>query len=178
LVFIVDIRRVVTGHDPNGQAVVVSDGPAPRSHDFRHVPGMSSTLVWATAAAQPAGAADPTPGLASQLPGPGGTCFVIVRFPPDEVLAGADPVAAAAEHLTASPGIAERFEPGTPGMHVTDSVDYVLVLDGTIWLDLDDGEPIRLGPGDTVIQNATRHAWRNLGDAPATLAVVHVGVTG
>jgi len=89
----------------------------------------------------------------------------------------ADPVAADAEHRMASPGLAELFEPGNPGMHVTDSVDYVLVLDGAIWLDLDDGKMIRLGPGDTVIQNATRHAWRNLGDSPATLAVVHVGVT-
>lgn len=69
------------------------------------------------------------------------------------------------------------MEPDNPGMHVTDSVDYVLVLDGTIWLDLDDGTMVRLGPGDTVIQNATRHAWRNLGREPATLAVVHVGVT-
>ena len=171
------IRRVVTGHDPSGKAVVASDGPAPRTHDFRHVPGMSATVVWATAPGRPADAADPTPGLRSQLPVPGGTCFVIVRFPPDDVLGEVDPVAAAAEHRMASPGIGERFEPGNPGMHVTDSVDYVLVLDGAIWLDLDDGEMIRLGPGEVVIQNATRHAWRNLGDAPATLAVVHVGVT-
>src|SRR5438270_4341248 len=49
------------------------------------------------------------------------------------------------------PGLAERFEPGNPGMHATDSVDYVLVLDGAIWLDLDDGKMTRLGPGDTVI---------------------------
>lgn len=172
-----EVRRVVTGHDPSGMAVVVSDGPAPRTHDFRHVPGMSATMVWATAPGQPADAADPTPGLRSQLPGPGGTCFVIVRFPPDDVLGTADPVAAGAEHRMASPGLAERFEPGNPGMHATDSVDYVLVLDGAIWLDLDDGKMTRLGPGDTVIQNATRHAWRNLGDSPATLAVVHVGVT-
>jgi len=173
----VRIRRVVTGHDPSGQATVASDGPAPRTHDFRHVPGMSATMIWATAPGQPAGAADPTPGLASQLPAPGGTCFVIVRFPPDAALGEVDPVAASAEHRMASPGLAERFEPGSPGMHVTDSVDYVLILDGAIWLDLDDGKAIRLGPGDTVVQNATRHAWRNLGDEPATLAVVHVGVT-
>lgn len=171
------VRRVVTGYGPDGKALVVSDGPAPRTHDFRHVPGMSATMVWATAPGQPADAADPTPGLRSQLPAPGGTSFVIVRFPPDDVLGAADPVAAAAEHRLASPGLAERFEPENPGMHATESVDYVLVLDGTIWLDLDDGDTIRLGPGDTVIQNATRHAWRNLGDAPATLAVVHVGVT-
>ena len=155
--------------------MVVSDGPAPRTHDFRHVPGMSTTMVWSTAPGQPADAADPTPGTRSQLPLPGGTCFVIVRFPPDDMLRDADPAAAGAEHRMASPGIAERFEPDNPGMHATDSVDYVLILDGAIWLDLDDGNLVRLGPGDTVIQNATRHAWRNLGDRPATLAVVHVG---
>jgi hypothetical protein len=170
------IRRVVTGHDASGKAVVVSDGPAPRSHDFRHVPGMSTTMLWATAAGEPASSADPTPEVRSQLPRPDGTCFVIVRFPPDDVLRDVDPVAADAEHRMASPGIAERFEPDAPGMHVTDSVDYVLVLDGEIWLELGNEEMVRLTPGDTVIQNATRHAWRNRSDAPATLAVVHVGV--
>jgi GrpB-like predicted nucleotidyltransferase (UPF0157 family) len=75
------------------RAAVVSDGPAPapRTHDYRHIPGMSATVVWATAPGQPADATDPTPGLRSQLPGPGGTCFVIVRFPPDDVLGTADP---------------------------------------------------------------------------------------
>ncbi len=138
---------------------------------------MSTTMLWSTVPGLPADATDPTPGLRSQLPPPGGTCFVIVRFPPDDVLRDVDQGAADAEQRMASPGIAERFEPGNPGMHATDSVDYVLVLDGAIWLDLDDGTMVRLGPGDTVIQNATRHAWRNLGREPATLAVVHVGVT-
>ena len=172
------IRRVVTGHDPGGKAVVVSDGPVPRTHDFRHVPGMSTTMVWATTAGKPVTHSDPTPGVRSQVPGPDGTCFVIVRFPPDSVLREVDPVAADAEYRLASPGIAERFEPDNPGMHVTDSVDYVLVLDGEIWLELDDRAMVRLGAGDTVIQNATRHAWRNLSESPATLAVVQVGVTG
>jgi hypothetical protein len=39
---------VVTGHDSGGKAVVVSDGPAPRAHDFRHVPGMSTMIQNAT----------------------------------------------------------------------------------------------------------------------------------
>ncbi len=172
------IRRVVTGHDPGGKAVVVSDGPVPRTHDFRHVPGMSTTMVWATTAGKPVTHSDPTPGVRSQVPGPDGTCFVIVRFPPDSVLREVDPVAADTEYRLASPGIAERSEPDNPGMHVTDSVDYVLVLDGEIWLELDDRAMVRLGAGDTVIQNATRHAWRNLSESPATLAVVQVGVTG
>ena len=60
-------------------------------------------------------------------------------------------------------------------MHTTDSVDYVLVLDGEAWLELDDGQVSHLRAGDVVVQNGTRHAWRNLGTEPVTLAVVQVG---
>jgi quercetin dioxygenase-like cupin family protein len=60
-------------------------------------------------------------------------------------------------------------------MHTTDSVDYVVVLDGQVWLELDDGKLTHLRAGDTVVQNGTRHAWRNLADEPVTLAVVQVG---
>jgi hypothetical protein len=172
------IRRVVTGHDDDGRAVVVSDGPAPRAHEFVHVPGMASTMLWATPGGSGALDEDPTPSVRSQVPTPDGTCFVIVTFPPDSVLAAPsfDPAAADAEHRVASPGIAERFEPDNPGMHVTPTVDYVIILDGEIWLDLDDGAPVRLVAGDTVIQNTTRHAWRNLSDSPATMAAIQVGV--
>jgi len=49
------------------------------------------------------------------------------------------------------------------------------VLDGTIVLELDDGETVALHKGDVVIQNGTRHAWRNPTDAPATVAFFVVG---
>jgi mannose-6-phosphate isomerase-like protein (cupin superfamily) len=173
------VRRVVTGVNEAGKAVVVSDGPPPRSHDFAHVPGMSSAMLWATSPGEPirVSGTDPTAGVTSQIPGPGGTCFVVVTFPPDAVMQapGYDPAAAAAEHRLVSPGIAERFEPDNPGMHTTDSVDYVVVLTGEVWLELDDGARTRLRAGDTVVQNGTRHAWRNLGDQPVTLAVVNAG---
>lgn len=172
------MRRVVTGHDASGKAVIVSDGPAPRTHDFTHVPGMSTTMFWATAAGGAASADDPTPHVVSQVPAPDGTCFVIVRFPPDAVMQvpGFDAAAADAEHRLASPGIAEHFEPDNPGMHVTPTVDYSIILDGEIWLELDGGVLTHLRAGDVVIQNATRHAWRNLSDAPATMAAVQVGI--
>lgn len=173
------IRRVVTGLDAAGRAVVASDGPAPRSHDLVHVPGMSTTMLWATGPGEPLrrDGSDPTPAVRRQLPEPGGTCFLIVVFPPDSVFADPafDAAAADAEQRIASPGITELFEPGNPGMHTTDSVDYVLVLDGEVWLELDDGQLTRLRAGDTVVQNGTRHAWRNPGTEPVTLAVVQIG---
>jgi hypothetical protein len=155
------IRRVVTGLDASGRAAVVSDGPAPRSHDLVNVPGMSTSMLWATAPGEPIrrDGSDPTPGVRRQLPEPGGTCFLIIRFPSDSVFAAPsfDAAAASAERRIAFPGVAELLEPDNPGMHTTDSVDYVIVLDGDLWLELDNGQLTRLGPGDTVVQNGTRY---------------------
>jgi quercetin dioxygenase-like cupin family protein len=44
-----------------------------------------------------------------------------------------------------------------------------------VWLELDDGAQTRLTPGDTVVQLAARHAWRNRTDAPASVAFVLIG---
>ena len=55
---------------------------------------------------------------------------------------------------------------------------YGVVLSGEIVLDLDGGETAVLKPGDIVVQNATRHAWRNLGTEPATLFFVLIGAGG
>ncbi|MDG1410186.1 MAG: cupin domain-containing protein [Acidimicrobiales bacterium] len=70
------------------------------------------------------------------------------------------------------PGMAAHMEPENPGMHTTASIDYEYVVSGRVVLELDDGATRELGPGDTVIQNGTRHAWRNPYDEPAMMAVV------
>tara|TARA_Y100001001_G_scaffold2359_1_gene2819 strand:- start:26553 stop:26744 length:192 start_codon:yes stop_codon:yes gene_type:complete len=57
-------------------------------------------------------------------------------------------------------------------MRQTDTVDYGVVLSGQIVLELDNGATRALNPGDVVVQNGTRHAWRNPTDQPATLAFV------
>ena len=78
------------------------------------------------------------------------------------------------ETLAAAVG---RFDAGgameedNPGMHTTATIDYGIVLTGNIVLELDAGE-VELGPGDVVVQRATRHAWRNRSDAPCTMAFV------
>ena len=67
------------------------------------------------------------------------------------------------------------MEPGAPGMHTTQTIDVELVISGEVWLELDDGAEVRLGPGDTVVQNGTRHAWRNKSNEPCVLLVALIG---
>ncbi|CAE6826198.1 MULTISPECIES: cupin domain-containing protein [Paraburkholderia] len=173
----VSIRRVVTGNSPDGSANVVLDGVPPRSDAFRHVPGMVSRLVWATPATAvlPFDGVDPTEAVRSLVPGTGETRFLVVTFPPDSVFASADfdPRAAAEENAKISPGLAELFE--ADGMHTTPSIDYGIVLDGEIWLELDDGRVTYLRQHDLIVQNGTRHAWRNRSTKTASVAFVLVG---
>lgn len=173
------VRRVVTGTDGSGESTVVSDTWAPRTHELRFVPGMSSTLVWATEAEQVISGSpeDPTPAIDSYVPEAGASRLIVLRIPPDGAweAAAQDPEGAAAEQREVSPGLAELFEPEAPGMHTTDTIDYVIVLQGELWLDLGSGPPTCVRQGDIVIQNGTRHAWRNLGDRPALAAFVLLG---
>lgn len=174
------MRRVVTGHDVQGRSVVVSDGPIPRSHEFTTLPGWVSALPWATEPGEPTARAgdDPTAKVTDFVPAPGGTRFIVLTLPPDATMADPsfDPVAFGREQLAESPGIAEYMEAENPGMHTTPTVDYGIVLDGEVTLELDDGALTRLSSGDIVIQNGTRHGWRNHGARPVTLAFVLIGV--
>jgi hypothetical protein len=173
------VRRVVTGHNSNGKSVFIADGPAPRARVGVHHPGFAEALLWSTSQTPtvPTEGKDPTPAVTSFMAEPGGTRFLIVTFPPDTVMAspGFDGAKAFEEHLKGTPGITERMEPGNPGMHTTDTVDYVIVLDGEVWLELDDGKEVLLNKHDVVIQNGTRHAWRNRSDRGVTIAAVMVG---
>ena len=86
-----------------------------------------------------------------------------------------DGSAASREHAEQSPGLVELFEPDAPGMHTTPTIDYGIVLEGEIWLELDDGETVRLKTHDVIVQNATRHAWRNKSATPTKMAFVLIG---
>lgn len=163
-------RRVVTGN-VKGKSVVQSDEPLP-AYEFDSVPGYEHTLIWVNPA---------TPDLSKEqkvdrypdsvVPGPGGTSLHIVTFPPDSVFADPsfDAHAAQKEASVRLRGLADHFEKEDPGMHKTNTVDYSVVYDGEIWLELDDGETLHLRRGDVVVQNGTRHAWRNKGAKPVTM---------
>lgn len=175
----IHIRRVVTGQNADGKGCLALDAAPPRTDVFRHIPGMVSRLVWATDAAPglPFSGSDPTLLVTNVVPGPGETRLLIVTFPPDGVFFAPefDPVAAVEENLTLNPGLAERFEPD--GMHATPTIDYGIVLDGEIWLEFDDGHIEHLKRYDVVVQNGTRHAWRNKSDQPSTMCFVLIGAT-
>jgi hypothetical protein len=172
------VRRVVTGHS-GGKSVFVSDGPAPRSRDFVSIRGQSSTLVWSTPnpPAVPNNGVDPITAASTYVPATAETRLMVVTFAPDAVMMSKDfnPAAAGAEFMAELPDLAAKFEPDNPGMHTTDTVDYGIVLDGELWLELDDGKEVHLKPHDVVIQNGTRHAWRNKSEKPAKIAFVLIG---
>ena len=79
------------------------------------------------------------------------------------------------QRAKALPGLMEHMEPENEGMHTTDSVDYGVVISGNPKLELDDGETVDLEPGDIVIQNGTRHAWRFKDDEVTTMLWVLLG---
>lgn len=167
-------RRIVTGHRA-GKAVILSDEQR-QAYGFKTVAGFEQTYIWAAEGpieADPAVVEQRLP--KSALPAPGGSLVQIATFPPlaSPPSQRTDPIAIAQEYITRMPGLAERFEPD--GMHITPSIDYAILLEGELWLEVDDGESVRLTVGDIVVQQATRHGWRNKSDRPATIAFIMLG---
>ena len=163
-------RRVVT-ENVDGRAVVQSDQPL-LAYEFNTVPGYEHTLIWINPAIPDLSEeqrVDQYPD--SVVPGPGGTSLHFVTFPPGSVFADPsfDGEAAQDEALIRLRGLADHFEKEDPGMHKTNTVDYAVVYEGEICLELDDAKTIHLKRGDVVVQNGTRHAWRNKGTTPVTM---------
>ena len=172
-------RRIVTYIDEGGVSRIAPEEKAPRVTEYAATPGLRTSVLWATnglPTLKPA-PTDPAPGLASLHPAPGGTAFLTLTVPPDSVYLrdDFDPERAVSEQVAAMPGIVERMEIDAPGFHRTDTLDYVILLAGEIWLVVDEAET-RLQPGDIVIQGGARHAWQNRSEEPATMAVMMIGV--
>jgi hypothetical protein len=172
------VRRVVTGHDDKGKAVVASDSEV---DGFRPalLPGSEFHFLWGGDEAPRFPDDGSMKPYAAYFPPVGGFRFGFFTVPPSDggEVAGApdDLEGAMAEFEANMPGLPGYMEPDAPGMHTTDTIDFEVVLDGEVWLELDDGVEVHLEPGDTVVQNGTRHAWRNHGNAPCRLAVFLIG---
>ena len=136
------MRRVVTGHDAKGQAIVKIDEIVSNVKSGR--PGALAAAIWTTEKfpvnndGQDDNGARP---VGTTLPG--GTVFRVVEF---------------------SPGLQARN-------HRTDSIDYAIVLSGEIDMEMD-GSTIHLKAGDVLVQRGTIHNWINNGTAPCVIAFI------
>lgn len=175
------MRRVVTGHDESGKAVFVQDDAVDPT-TIALSPGAEYFRLWGGNEA-PSFPDDGTrPATDPFFPPVGGYRFLVFVVPPGhrQTASGPSPTpeelaAGLAEMESELPGMRDHMEPNAPGMHTTASVDFEIVLEGEIWLELDDGAEVHLKAGDAVVQNGTRHAWRNKGDVPARLVAFLVG---
>ena len=140
------VRRVVTGHDAQGKAIVKIDEVC---SDF--IEGRPNGLlrnIWTTDTVpanndgQEDGAA--RPGRFTMIEN--GTVFRVLHF---------------------LPGVQKR-------VHRTDSIDYIVVMAGEIDMELDEGEQVHLQAGDVMVQRGTVHNWVNRGTEPCTMAVILV----
>lgn len=170
------IRRVVTGHDAAGRAIVTEDVRVPVAEPPL-MPGLGFQFLWHRAAATDLPDNGPSDGQGPYFPLPGGVRWLVFtvpaeRRPPAE---GTDLVAAAAATEAMLPGLRSTMEPASPGMHRSDTVDFVYVLEGEVVLELDDGLETVLRAGDSLVQNGTRHAWRNRSGRPCRMLVVMLG---
>jgi mannose-6-phosphate isomerase-like protein (cupin superfamily) len=170
------IRRVVTGYDSGGKSVVVSDGEAPSRVTIEHLAGLTMTGLWfldrpPTDVSQGGDA----PSRRGRLgPAPGGMTFGVTEIPPDEaVLASLDMAALQEEVGAKMPGLLDASDPSRLGMHRTETIDFVVVLSGEIWLRLDESE-VHLEAGDCVVQRGTWHAWHNRSAKPCLIADVMI----
>jgi mannose-6-phosphate isomerase-like protein (cupin superfamily) len=171
-----NIRYVVTGQNGSGKAVFVRDVPvAPIT--LALLPGFEFHRLWGSESVVKLpsdGTAPPHPGY---FPPKGGFRFGFFTIPPETQTTStpANLAAAFAELQQKLPGMAEVLEPQNPGMHTTDTVDFDVIVSGEVYLELDDGSEVLLKAGDCVVQNGTRHAWRNRSSANCVIAVTLVG---
>ncbi|RRJ86613.1 cupin domain-containing protein [Gulosibacter macacae] len=174
------VRRIVTGHDDKGRAIILRDeADAPNAFTSATIPGFGATVLWSTLGGtiDHVGDVDAAPADAKiDFPAPGETVVRIADFPPDAVypqnagdavfdeIDGHDERGAGTEHSAG-----KHF-----WFHRTDSLDYAVVLEGEITLLVDEGE-VTMGPGDVAIQRATAHAWSNRTDAVCRMMFVLIG---
>jgi mannose-6-phosphate isomerase-like protein (cupin superfamily) len=170
------VRRVVTGHTSDGKATVVSDTEVD-AITLSLKPGTAWWRLWGADEAPTFPDAGSPPTAPAYFPPLGGFRFGLFTLAPDSVATpnDLDMQLALAELEDKLPGLAAHLEADNPGMHTSDSIDFEYILSGEVWLELDDGKEVRLRAGDVVVQNGTRHAWRNKNTEPCHLLFCLIG---
>jgi len=172
-----EFRRIVTGHDDSGNAIIVSDAPPTRIHLVGGPGGAIFTEVWNTR--QTPALIDPQSGEPEEsglvlAPPRAGTRIRVIDFPPESnAIRNLTQAEAADKFSEMGDAEASRSRAGAPHplMHRTQTVDYGIVLEGEMTLVLDLGETT-IRKGDIVIQRGTSHAWSNRSGKNCRMAFV------
>lgn len=149
------LRVVVTGLSNEEGSVIVSDGPPDLI--LQSGPGSFMGDLWRTAYLPSTNQDGSPPTTYSLEPeGAGGLSFRIASIPPQTIQA----------------------QPKNPSkefaMHQTDTIDFITIISGEIFLKLDDGSETLLKAGDSLVQRGTNHAWINRGNVPCVFSAVMV----
>jgi mannose-6-phosphate isomerase-like protein (cupin superfamily) len=157
------MRRVVTGHDEQGRSTVVDDA------EIDGMPAGGANRAW-TLWGRDDAAHFPdrgeAPAAAALFPPVGGCRISMVRLAPGDERDFDDFVRG---------GLADWADPDHPGMHRTASLDFDVVIEGEVGLQLETGPEVVLRAGDVVVQNGTKHRWRNAGSTDAVFAAICLG---
>jgi mannose-6-phosphate isomerase-like protein (cupin superfamily) len=165
------VRRIVTGRDSSGKAVVLYDGEAPNV-SVRPVRRNVSRLIWTTggAPADISGDCDRGALPSGTSPAPCGSVFRIIDYPPATPESEKLELGHRLKQLEGESSI-EGLPPRHPFMHRTRTIDYAIVLSGEIDMLLDDSE-VHLTAGDVLVQQGTNHAWVNRGSETCRIVFV------
>jgi hypothetical protein len=177
------VRRIVTGHDSQGRAVFLEDGPVPRVQRIGGPKGPLFFEVWntrATPAPIDRAAGEPAESGIQLAPPKNGTRIRVLDIPPeDEAIDALTPEQARAHFAEVGAGDASSHT-GTGSrhayMHRTETIDYGIVLEGELTLVLDVGETI-VRAGDIVVQRGTNHGWANRSGRNCRIAFILIDGT-
>jgi mannose-6-phosphate isomerase-like protein (cupin superfamily) len=174
------LRRIVTVDDADGRSKALSVGPVLDISRDPARPGYASSHIWA-ADINALGAAARTMRFHNTIepPSKGSVCRIIT-FPPDAVYAGkVGAKEVGAFFAAAGSPAASTYSPKAPHpyMQKTRTLDFCLVLEGSVTLVLDTQE-VDLEAGDTVIQRGANHAWSNRSSEPCVIAFTLIDAAG
>jgi mannose-6-phosphate isomerase-like protein (cupin superfamily) len=171
-------RRVVTGHDAHGRAIIQEDAPPPRVQRIGGETGPMFYEVWntrATPAEIDRASGEPAEDGIQLAPPRNGTRIRVLDIPPEgDNLSTMTPEAARAHFAEVGAADASSFadpEARHAYMHRTQTVDYGIVLDGEFTLIVDDGETV-VRAGDIIVQRGTNHGWANRSGKNCRIAFV------
>jgi hypothetical protein len=168
------VRRIVTATNSSGRSYIAEDGPSPAVLTMDSRPGYRNSNLWRTLGAH---TSVDWPDSITQhkgvLPPSGGTVLRVIDIPPESKDPEERRRQTAAVFAAMFPDATQHEQDleRHPGMHITDTVDYAILLQGELIAVMDDTETV-MRAGDVLIQRGTNHAWANRSDSIARIAFI------